>query len=117
MAVINAHKITREVLLQETASRVGELETYVSCVIEMKKDIYDSGAKLKSKGLKKISEAIKNKTEEDTFKAMEKELPDLLKGLRKISSVSLGINFNAELNPVEFTIVSVNDEPYKEIHY
>jgi hypothetical protein len=26
----------------------------------------------------------------------------------------LGINFNARLNPIEFTIVSINDEPFKE---
>ncbi|KNY29170.1 MutS-related protein [Pseudobacteroides cellulosolvens] len=114
MAIVSSRKISHEVLLQETASRVGELETYVTCILELKKAFDDAGTNLKSDGLKKLYKAVKGVTEDNIFRSMEKELPELLKGLRKISSVTLGINFNAKLNPIEFTIVSINEEPYKE---
>ncbi|MDQ2084938.1 hypothetical protein RBH29_00610 [Herbivorax sp. ANBcel31] len=114
LLIISTHRSFHEIILQETASRVGELDTYISCITQLKKVFEETNKNLKSTGLNKLYEKIKNVSNDVVFKSMEKELPELQKGLRKISSVTLGINFNAKLHPFEFTIVSINEEPYKE---
>ncbi|NLD47843.1 MAG: hypothetical protein GX660_11720 [Clostridiaceae bacterium] len=114
LSLISYHRSNHDILLQETASRVGELDTYVYCIKALNSVFESSKSNIKSSGLRNLHYRIRKIAEDTEFVSLSEELPSLMKGLRKISSVTLGVNFNARLNPVEFTIVSINEEPFKE---
>lgn len=114
LSMISYHRSNYDVLLQETASRIGELDTYVYCIKALNSVLESSKSNIKSAGLRNLHYRIRKIAEDTEFISLSEELPPLMKRLRKISSITLGVNFNAQLNPVEFTIVSVNEEPFKE---
>jgi len=95
----------------QTVSRLKELGIYVDFVKQMHK-AFSKKAELKSVGLIRLRERITSISEDADFQNLSAELPKLQKGLDSISSVTIGINFDAQLNPTEATLISINDKRF-----
>ena len=102
-----------ELSLQETLGRLTELNTYVTCVCKLQAILDAAGPGLRSQGLCSLRDRLKEIAAEETFQSLEKNLPGLLARLRGIPSVTIGVNLDHELRPVEATLLSVNDKPFK----
>jgi len=99
--------------LQETLGRLTELNTYVTCVEKLQSILTTAGTDLHSQGLCNLRDWLKEITADETFQALQKNLPELLARLKGIPSITIGVNLDNELRPVEVTLLTVNTKPFK----
>lgn len=90
----------------DLVSRLKYLETYAGSIIELKK-IFDKG-NFQSEGMKKFSQAIINVYNDNGFKEFSEDMKELGEDISGIGSITLGVNLDERLSPVEVGIVSVN---------
>ncbi|WP_455381775.1 MutS-related protein [Salinispira pacifica] len=100
--------------LQEAIWRLGELELYVSCIETLAEGFNREGQQISSQGLKLLAEYLDATTVSAQFQSLQQELPKLRAGLRRKQSVTLGINLDERLRPVEATLLSVNEYRFQE---
>lgn len=99
--------------LMRVINRVGELNLFAEYIQKLKQSFKDVEGKMKSEGINKLYNKITTIYESDEFQNLLKELPEMMKRFKKLASVTIGINLDSQLNPVEAILVSVNDERYK----
>ena len=51
--------------------------------------------------------------EDETFLSLEKGLPELLANLNTVPSITIGINLDSELRPIEATLLAIHDKPFR----
>lgn len=102
----------RESQLRLIAWRVGELESFVNCVVMLHDLLSNVGESLQSDGLKQLQDIVSTIVEDVTFQHLQGELPDMIKRIRGNLSVTIGVNLNDRLQPVEATLLSVNQERF-----
>ncbi len=98
--------------LLQAVWRLGELELYVECVERLHELLRAPERSIKSEGLVGLTERLQLMRTETTFERMKTELPRLRDGLKKRRSVTIGINLDEKLRPVEAALVSINDRRY-----
>ena len=98
--------------LQQAVWRLGELETYVSCL----QRLADAATlpDLKSDGMQALLAFVRRRREDPVYQRLVKELPALRGGLKRRASVSIGINLDDQLRPAEATLLAVHDEKFAE---
>lgn len=94
--------------------RIGELEMYSLVVNDLADTIASLDTPLVSRGLQSLAERLAAIRAEESYQTLQQELPELLAGIKKRKSLTLGVNLDDKLRPVEATILSVNDHAYKE---
>ena len=99
--------------LQETLGRLSELNTYVACVKKLHAILTAAGADLRAEGLCNLRDRLQEISGDATFQSLEKNLPGLLKRLSSVPSITIGVNLDNELRPVEVTLLSVNEKPFR----
>jgi hypothetical protein len=99
-------------LLLDTADHLAELEAYVQVVDELHKAL--SGASLKSEALLKLRASLAALMNEPNFQSLRAELPELRAPLERISSLTVGINLDAELKPISAVLMAINDHAISE---
>ncbi len=100
-------------LLLETADRLAELDLYLSIVQELGAAL--DAATLHSealRGLRGMVAALKN---DANFVALQAEMPALRRPLQTFASLTIGVNLDAQLQPIAATLLSVNERPFGEL--
>lgn len=92
--------------------RLAELGDYIDCVEGIYECLNDTS--LKSDGLKAVREYVKQIYDENGFVALKKDIEELRQDASKIKSVTLGVNLNARLEPIEIGVNAVNEKWFKE---
>jgi len=100
--------------LQEAVWRLSELELYVECIDELFGAIRSSEEEIKSEGIRQLGKSLEAVSSSEQFQNLRRELPQLREGLRKKRSVTIGINLDERMRPVEATLLSVNEHTYHE---
>jgi hypothetical protein len=72
------------------------------------------GGKLHSQGLRILQDEIRKIQDSPTYQGLVKELPELLSKLRACASITVGVNLDASLHPVQATLLEVNDKPFTD---
>lgn len=93
-------------------SRFKELDGYVACIRAMMNAL--QGLTLESAGLRMLRERIGTLAGSDAFRYLEATMQNLSMEINEIQSITLGVNLDSSLNPVEVTLVSVNRAKFKE---
>lgn len=91
--------------------RLGDLGDYITCVEEIADCL--SAGEIKSKGLIAIRDYVVKIHEAGNFAAMKKDIAELKMDASEIKSLTIGINLNSKMEPVEIGINSVNKKPFK----
>lgn len=94
--------------------RLGELELYVDCLDSFHEAFERWSKSIRSTGLKRLHELVEERRSGEDYRSLCSELPKLKEALRKRKSVTLGINLDERLRPVEAVLLSVNDQSYRE---
>src|SRR4051812_1604297 len=94
--------------LLQVATRLAELDGYVTCVEQLWAALDAAGADLHAVGLLNLRAFLAATRAEPSYRRLAEELPRLRAQLDQASSVTLGINLDAQLRPESATIVSVN---------
>lgn len=100
--------------LRRVAWRLSELENYVDCAAHLHAMLTESGAELRSEGLLRLRTMVDAIVQDEVFQNLTRELPDLLAQVRNIKSVTIGINLDDQLRPVEAALLSINTTKFKD---
>ncbi len=103
---------TRRSLLFEVADRLAELDLYIGVV----QDLYDglNQSAVQSDALRSLRENLLNIINDEEFQALREELPTLRAPLQRLSSITVGINLDKELQPVSAVLLSINEHAFGE---
>jgi hypothetical protein len=99
--------------LHQAVSRLGELEVYVDCVKRLRALLAQIGPALRSAGLRRLREVLETREADPSFQALAAELPALGVQVRSVRSVTIGVNLDPQLLPVEATLLAVNAQRFK----
>ena len=93
--------------LAQTSERLAELEVYVEAVDK----IYHAlkGATLTSDALTRLTHNLGEAIENEDFQALRAQLPELRRPMERITSLTIGINLDAQLRPLSAVLLAVND--------
>ena len=92
--------------------RLDELNEYINAVEAMGKCLDRDS--IKSQGLTDLRKFVKSIYEDNGYEALKKDIKALKMEAADIQSVTLGINLNDRLEPIEIGIASVNKKPFTE---
>src|SRR5215212_1463249 len=94
--------------LLQVATRLAELDGYVTCIEQLWAALDAAGADLRAAGLLNLRAFLSTTRAQPDYRRLAEELPRLRAQLDQAGSVTLGINLDAQLRPESATIVSVN---------
>jgi DNA mismatch repair protein MutS len=101
--------------LLEAVWRLGELELYVELVLTLGEALSAAaGRQALGGGLSRLLEELRQRGSDPMFVELAAELPSLRAGLKQHQSITLGINLDNRLRPVEAALLSINEKPFRE---
>ncbi|HET6821432.1 MAG TPA: hypothetical protein VFH34_02225 [Anaerolineales bacterium] len=105
-----SHRLEREMpWLHEVVWRVGELQNIIDCFEGMGEILDTVGDRIQSDGLRLLHEQVCQTRNDPTYQRLAKELPELVSKLRGSASITIGVNLDSSLRPVQATLLSVNE--------
>ncbi len=102
------------VSLQEVIWRLGELQIVIDCIQGLQDTFNSMGGKLNSQGLRILQDEIQKYINYPTYQHLVKKLPELLTQVRACASITIGVNLDTSLRPVQAVLLSVNDERFTD---
>ena len=110
----SAHRVVEDMTtLHEVTWRMGELQSIID-VIQGLGSIFENYPQLNSAGLGGLRDAAAGLQANPTFQNLVRELPALLSQLRTSASVTIGVNLDQYLRPVEATLLAVNEQRFSD---
>ena len=100
--------------LHEVAERVGELQSIIDCYEGMGAILRLAEGSVHSEGLRSLQDEVRQAQADPKYQSLVGELPGLLSRLRSRASITIGVNLDASLRPVQATLLSVNEKPFTE---
>jgi DNA mismatch repair ATPase MutS len=94
--------------------RAGELQNIIDCFEGVGEILQSAEDKIKSEGLRLLLEEIRRAQNDPKYQSLVKELPVLLSELRNCASMTIGVNLDASLRPIQATLLSVNEKPFTD---
>ncbi len=94
--------------LHQVASRLNELQVYITCVESLWQTLSAVGDELKAAGLLALRDYLAATRREADYIRLASELPRLRAQFEQAGSITLGLNLDAQLRPESVTILSVN---------
>ena len=92
---------------------ITEIELYISAMELLSEGLYPMMGKFKSEALVTLAERIKELTDSDYYKDLNKKLKELTSRISEVKSVTIGVNLNSQLRPENAGVLSVNNEKFK----
>jgi DNA mismatch repair protein MutS len=98
--------------LHHTIWRLGELELYGECVTALEHGLGAAEGSLHSRGLLSLLAALRQISADESFQTLMERLPEMRALLKSLRSVTIGVNLDHLLRPVEATLLSVGSETF-----
>jgi DNA mismatch repair protein MutS len=98
--------------LYEVTYRLSELENYADCIVRLDNAFAKTDRPLLSMGLNSLKDSVARIRADESFTRMVRELPVLIRSLRDTRAVTVGINLDHNLLPVQATLLSVESERF-----
>ncbi len=92
---------------------ISEIELYISCIDILHAGLTEARPHLHSRAFLTLCDRIKELAESDYYKELNRKLSELTQRVREISSVTIGVNLDAQLRPREAGVLSINATPFK----
>jgi DNA mismatch repair protein MutS len=100
--------------LFQVAWWLGELETYVECIETLSDVFSEAEREPASAGLLGLRAVVAGVESAHLFQTLARELPALVARIRGVTSITIGINLDQDMQPVAATLLSLNEEPFTE---
>lgn len=100
--------------VRKTVWRMELLKVYVQAVTVLDRIFCSTSRTFESEGLRKLCELITGIVQDPSYSELKALLPKLSDDIREIQSVTLGINLDNELHPVESVLLSISEKPIKK---
>lgn len=102
----------QENTLQHVAWRLSELERYVDCIKRLQAYLDAAQGSIQSSALQKLRKIVTELIEEESFQGLQAELPEFIRKIRSLSSITIGINLDEEMRPLSAILLSVHSKPF-----
>lgn len=99
--------------LQKVSWRLGELESLVDCVLLLGGALEAASATLRSEALSALRRQVAAIADDPLFRELQAELPGLLDQVRSLRAITIGINLDGQLRPVEATLLALHEQPFR----
>ena len=96
--------------LHEIAWRVGQLEMYVDCVEGL--NTVFGNVPIQSIGLRRLRDQIHEIRRDSSYQQLVKDLPEMVAAIRNITSITIGVNLDDSLRPVEAVLLAINKKRF-----
>lgn len=93
-------------------NRLKELYSYIVCIEKLKECLQK--AKPQSEGLQQLSKLVNKVYTGSGFEYLKQDVDRLTEDVSKLKSLTLGVNLDGDLNPVEVQLISINKTKYKD---
>ena len=90
-----------------------EIELYISCVNTLHAGIGALSAAPTGKAFSRLADYVTELAESEYYCELNKRLSELTQRVREIRSVTIGVNLDAQLRPVQAGVLSINAQPFK----
>ncbi len=98
--------------LHEVSWRMGELQSIIDCVEGLDQVLAEFQGKFKSQGLRGLLAAVRMLKEKPDYHSLVRNLPEMLAKLQSCVSITIGVNLDPKLRPVQAMLLAVNDKPF-----
>jgi DNA mismatch repair protein MutS len=98
--------------LHEVSWRIGELQSIIDCVEGLDEILSGFRGQLTSQGLRGLLVEVRKAKEKPEYQSLVRNLPDMLAKLRSCASITIGVNLDPKMRPVQATLLAVNDKPF-----
>ena len=105
---LGAHQV------RKIAWQLERLYIYVECMEELAAIVNYYEREIQSEGLLKLCTFVKETTKDEHYQSLKIEIPKFKQQLESMSFVTIGINLDSSLKPVEAILLSVESKPYKK---
>lgn len=93
-------------------NRLREVDEYVRC-ISMLREVLAS-LDVRSQGMRELLDLVTEISRESGFDELKKDIDEMLVKVRRLKSVTIGVNLDDMLRPKSAGVVSLNDSEFKE---
>lgn len=100
----------KRALLLEVADRIDELENYLHIVTDLHNAL--TTAPIRSAALIGLRERLTIIMNDENFKALRAEIPELQRPLRKLASATFAINLDENMHPLSVVLLGIHDRPF-----
>jgi DNA mismatch repair ATPase MutS len=100
--------------LHEVVRRAEELQNIIDCLEGMGQILDAMGEGIHSEGLRSLQEEIGRARKEPVYQNLVRELPVMLSRLQSSASITIGVNLDSRLRPIQATLLSVNEKPFTD---
>ncbi|MBP5312008.1 MAG: hypothetical protein J6112_04150 [Clostridia bacterium] len=100
--------------VRKTVWRMELLKIYVQCMTALDRIFCSPTRTFDSEGLNKLKELVSSIVNDENYNELVALLPTLSDDIKGIQSITLGINLDNELHPVESVLLSVSEKPIKK---
>ena len=98
--------------LHEVTYRIGELQSIIDCIEGLDEILSGFENELSSQGFRELLLEVRKVKEKQDYRNLVKNLPGLLAQLRSCASITIGVNLDSKMRPVQATLLAVNDKPF-----
>ena len=92
---------------------ITEIELYISCVETLREGLLPIKDQLASPAFIRLASVIEELSESEYYKNLNEDLKRLSSRIREVKSITVGVNLDAELRPVDAGVISINSEVFK----
>ena len=100
--------------LHEVVRRAEELQNIIDCFEGMGQILDAMKEGIRSEGLRSLQEEIGTARRDPVYQNLVRELPVMLSRLQSSASITIGVNLDSRLRPVQATLLSVNEKPFTD---
>lgn len=97
----------------QLVNRLNELDQYIDCIAGIRDCL--QGLDIRSQGFLDLRTFVEDIYNDSGFDYLKKDIKNLQENVCKIKSLTLGVNLDKELRPIETGIISINNESFKEM--
>lgn len=98
--------------LWSLVNRLREIDDYVTCITAMK-DVLEE-LDVKSEGMLTLRQIIRDISADSGFPELRQDIDETFEEVRRIKSITIGVNLDSMLRPASAGVVSLNDIEYRE---
>ena len=100
--------------LHEVVWRAGELLNIIDCFEGLGDVLASAEGGIHSDGLRHLQDEIRRVRSEALYQRLVRELPGLLARLQGKASLTIGVNLDGSLRPIQAVLLSVNEKPFTD---
>lgn len=92
---------------------ISQIELYTNLIEKLHAYFERHHPNLASEGMNALKQYVIGTYTSEEFRILKEEYGKMTESIRSIRSVTIGVNLDAQLNPIEAGLVSINVEPYQ----